>query len=242
VYRLTSPTPNPISSPTPTPLTVILEDQFGQGEVTLTDLGKLGAPVSKAIAPAPPSGVLLRPDEHLAWYEFFEAQAPITVHVTNQFGTQNWTLTDGHFLLVPAIKDGVGALTLGQHWKCYDAAPQPPPPGVTVNLEDQFGLEPNIAVGAGRYLCNPVEKNSEGSPSFPDEHLACYDITDLPLLENHDLDDQFGNHPNLLVENPEALCVPSLKFIPEPGVLLSLGSGVMLLGWLDRRRRRRAAV
>ena len=41
-----------------------------------------------------------------------------------------------------------------------------------------------------------------------------------------------------VVESPELLCVPSLKFIPEPGVLLSLGSGLMLLAWLDRRRRR----
>ena len=219
---------------------VSLEDQFGTTIVSLTNLGKLGVPVSKAIAPDPPSGVLLRPDEHLAWYEFFEAQPAITVHVTNQFGTQNWTITDGHFLLVPAIKDGQGAITLGQHWKCYDAIPQPPAPGVTVNLLDQFGLESNIDVLMGRYLCTPVEKNAEGPPSFPDEHLACYDISDLPLLQNHDLDDQFGNHPNLLVEDPELLCVPSLKFIPEPGVLLSLGSGLMLLGWLDRRRRQRA--
>jgi hypothetical protein len=238
VYSLALPTPNPTSSPTPTPLAVLLEDQFGTTVVNLTDLGKLGAPVSIAIAPNPASGVLLRPDEHLAWYEFFEAQPPITVHVTNQFGTQNWTLTDGHFLLVPAIKDDVGAITLGQHWKCYDAIPQPAPLSVTLNLVDQFHLEPNVVVGAGRYLCNPVEKNSEGAPTFPDEHLACYDITDLPLLEFHDLDDQFGNHPNLEVENPELLCVPSLKFVPEPGLLLSLGSGLMLLAWLNRRRRR----
>ena len=57
----------------------------------------------------------------------------------------------------------------------------------------------------------------------------------------HHLDDPFGAHPNLLVENPELLCVPSLKVnLPEPGVLLSLGPGLLLLGWLDRRRRRRA--
>jgi hypothetical protein len=31
-----------------------------------------------------------------------------------------------------------------------------------------------------------------------------------------------------------------LEFVPEPGALPSLGSGMMLLGWLDRRRRRRA--
>ncbi len=54
------------------------------------------------------------------------------------------------------------------------------------------------------------------------------------------LDDQFGNHPGLLVQNPELLCLPSLKFVPEPGVLLSLGPGLMLLAWLERRRRRHA--
>jgi hypothetical protein len=30
--------------------------------------------------------------------------------------------------------------------------------------------------------------------------------------------------------------------VPEPGVLLSLGSGLMLLGWLDRRRRSAGCV
>jgi hypothetical protein len=152
-----------------------------------------------------------------------------------------WSIGDAHFLLVPAIQDGQGVITLDQHWKCYDAFALVDP-DVTVNLLDQFHLDSNVVVGPGRYLCTPVEKNSEGPPSFPDVHLACYDITGPPLspVEFRDLDDQFGNHPSLNVENPELLCVPSLKYLPEPGVLLSLGSGLMLLGWLDHRRRRRA--
>jgi hypothetical protein len=225
---------------------VLLVDQFGTGSVNLTNLGKLGAPVSKAIAPASPSplpGGLLRPDEHLAWYEFFEAQTLLFVRVKNQFESENkgaiWDVGDGRFLLVPATKDGLGAIELGQHWKCYDAFALFDP-DVTVNLLDQFHLELDVVVGPGRYLCNPVEKNSEGPPSFPDEHLACYDIVDVPLGELHSLDDQFGNHPALLVEDPELLCVPSLTYLPEPGLLLSFGSGLMLLGWLDHRRRRRA--
>ena len=226
---------------------VLLEDQFGTGVVDLTNLGKLGVPVSEATAPNLPSGVLLRPDEHLAWYEFFEAWTPLFARVKNQFQSENkgaiWSVGDGHFLLVSAIKDGQGVIELGQHWKCYDAVALVTlfDPDVTVNLLDQFHLEENVVVGPGRYLCNPVETNSEGAPSFPDEHLACYDILDAPLGELHSLDDQFGTHPNLMVENPELLCLPSLKYLPEPGVLWQLGSGIGLLALLARRRRHRAA-
>jgi hypothetical protein len=167
----------------------------------------------------------------------------VFVRVKNEFEIESkgafWVVGDGRFLLVPATKDSVGAITLGQHWKCYDAVAVADPVA-TVNLQDQFHLEQNVVVGTGRYLCNPVEKNSEGAPTFPDEHLACYDIVDASLNELHSLDDQFGNHPNLLVENPEVLCVPSIKYLPEPTALLSLGSGLMLLAWLDGRRRRRA--
>jgi hypothetical protein len=222
-------------------LDVMLEDQFGAGLVDLMKLGKLGTPVSEAIAPDPPSGALLRPDEHLAWYEFFEAQTPVFVRVKNQFESDNngaiWDVGDGRFLLVPAIKDGLGVIELGQHWKCYDAFPLTDP-DVTVNLLDQFHLESNVVVGTGRYLCNPVEKNAEGPPSFPDEHLACYEIVDAPLGELHALDDQFGNHPALLVENPELLCVPSIKTLPEPAAWLLLAAGGLLLSGLHRVRQR----
>ena len=222
---------------------VLLEDQFGTGLVDLTSLSNLGVPVSKEIAPGLPSGDLLRPDEHLTWYEFFEAQTFLFVRVKNLFERENkgaiWEVGDGRFLLVPAIKDGVGVIELGQHWKCYDAFPLFDP-DVTVNLQDQFHLEENVVVGPGRYLCNPVEKSSEGPPSLPDEHLACYDIVGVSLNEFYALEDQFENYLGLLIENPELLCLPSLKFLPEPGLPLSLGSGLILLAWLERRRRRHA--
>jgi hypothetical protein len=228
---------------------VVVEDQFGIGFVNLTNLGKIGVPVSKAHVPNPPAplpGGLVRPFEHLAWYEFFEPQPPRVARLKNQFTSENkgamWSVGDGHFLLVPADKDFVSGIELGQHWKCYDAVGHVAAfdPNVTVNLLDQFHLESNVVVGPGRYLCNPAEKNFEGAPPLPDEHLACYDIIDAPLGEFHDLNDQFGFHPSLLVENPELLCLPSVKYLPEPGVLVSFGPGLMLLGWLDRRRRRRA--
>jgi uncharacterized protein (TIGR03382 family) len=222
---------------------VTVEDQFGVGLVNLTSLKKLGAPVSVETAPVPPSGVLVRPDEHLAWYGFSSPQTPLFVRVKNEFEGENkgalWSIGGGRFLLVPAIKDGQGAIALGQHWKCYEATAYFDPV-VTVNLQDQFHLESNVVVGTGLYLCNPAEKNFEGPPTFPDQHLACYDILDAPLGEFHSLEDQFDIYPALLVQEPELLCLPSLKTLPEPDAPISLGSGLLLLGWLERRRRRRA--
>jgi len=122
-YKVYSLFPDP-----PPAAPVHMEDQFGAGPVTLTSLAKLGVPVSKAIAPNPPAplpGGLIRPVEHLTWYEFFEPQPPRIARLKNQFTSENkgalWSVTDGHFLLVPAIKDFVGPIELGQHWKCYDA-------------------------------------------------------------------------------------------------------------------------
>ena len=111
----------------------------------------------------------------------------------------------------------MGPIELGQHWKCYDAdlhvarSNGRTLPDVTVNLLDQFHSEPNVAVGPGRYLCNPVDKNFEGPPPLPEQHLACYTIIQPPLGQFHSLEDQFGGHP-VFVENPELLCLPSQKF------------------------------
>jgi hypothetical protein len=230
-------------------ISVHMEDQFGAGVRNVLNLGKLGVPVSTAIAPNLPSGDLFRPAEHLNWWEIYDPQPLRYARLKNQFTSENkgaiWEVHDGHFLLVPAIKDGQGTITLNQHWKCYDAVALHDP-DVTVNLLDQFGLEEGVSVGPGRYLCNPVRKTLPGLPSeppppLPDEHLACYQIIGLPLDEAHTVTDQLiVNTISIFVENPELLCLPSLKTLPEPGVLLSLGSGGMLLGWLDRRRRRRA--
>jgi hypothetical protein len=262
-----TPTPTPSATPTPTPTAtppvhfvdhfkvyrvapepmpitpVYLEDQLSSGPVDVTGLGRIATPVSKAIAPEYPSGDLVHPFEHLVWYEFLEPQPPQFVRMKNQFTRENkgalWALGDGSYLLVPAMKDGIGGIELNQHWKCYDAAALFDP-NVIVNLADQFHFEEDVVVGPGRYVCNPVNKNFEGPPPLPDEHLACYEIFDAPLAEFHFFEDQFGLHPDLLVESPELLCLPSLKYLPEPHALLSLCAGWLLLGWLSDRRKRRA--
>jgi hypothetical protein len=44
------------------------------------------------------------------------------------------------------------------------------------------------------------------------------------------------------VPEPQNVGHLGLEHLPEPGVLLSFGPGLMLLAWLDHRRRRRAIV
>jgi hypothetical protein len=215
VYSLAVP-PDP-----PTPFAVRLQDQLGDTSVFLDFLGYLGVPVMKAISPNPPQplGELLCPSEHLTWYRFFEPHRRRTFVVDNQFGTATWTTDDAGWLLVPALKDGEGAIQREQHWKCYDALA--PSPGVVVNLLDQFRLESDLAVGMGRFLCNPTEKNNEGVPVFKTIHLACYELLgsgsgSAPTVS---LDDQFDelDLTEVLVTVPELLCVPSVKVIvPTP--------------------------
>ena len=136
-----------------------LRDQFGEGSVELGERDKLANPVAKAIDPdIPDPADILYPDEHLSWWRFPQPQPqPIRqIQVTNQFGVEvPWTLGDAEYLLVPAIKNGVGEITLNQHYKCYiaDGAPL----GIPVNLEDQFGPRSTV-VEEPRYFCNPVEK------------------------------------------------------------------------------------
>ena len=107
-----------------------------------------------------------------------------------------------------------------------------------MSLVDQFITE-DITLDLGSLLCNPADVEFRGIP-LPEDHLTCYPIVgSIGVDTTNTLDDQFGTHTNVFAGSGDLLCVPSL--VPEPGVLLSLGPGLMLLAWLDRRRKRRGA-
>jgi hypothetical protein len=175
-------------------------DQFGDSQAILWERDRF--------ANHPPQlpdleGILYL-DEHLSWWRF-EEPVPhgANVRVGNQFGPdQFWRLGDAEYLLVPAIKDQIGQILLNQHYECYVAL-ETPDIQLPVNLVDQFGLQLDVPVLNGRYLCNPVEKLGplplvpSGPPVFPDDHLACYDISGWPVDEIRDVDDQVdiaGSH------------------------------------------------
>jgi hypothetical protein len=229
-------------------------DQFGASQALLLERDKFANPVDKAHPPDQPNlERLLFPDEHLSWWRF-EQPWPnrASVRVGNQFGAdQLWELGDAEYLLVPAIKDGIGQIQLNQHYECYVALAAPSIQ-LDVNLADQFGLRPAV-VGIGRYLCNPVEKRGppplepSGPPVFPQDHLACYDIDPSPADEIRIVQDQVDPTGGFVLELivSEMLCVPSAKTeISEtpslaPWGIATLG-GLMLLTvfWVARQRMR----
>ncbi len=99
------------------------------------------------------------------------------------------------------------------HFKCYEA--EGDDVVVTVDLEDQFGVELQVLVGEPKLFCNPVDKNGEGI-SNPTVHLTCYEIEDKEGEERVvEVDNQFGVQ-TLKVEEPELLCVPSEKISVAP--------------------------
>lgn len=102
--------------------------------------------------------------------------------------------------------------TVLDHFRCYEAEGNPV--NVTVNLEDQFGEEPNVMVGQPKLFCNPVDKNSEGIRN-PTVHLTCYEIEDVGEELDVSIKNQFGEQ-SLKVEKPELLCVPSEKISVVP--------------------------
>jgi Concanavalin A-like lectin/glucanases superfamily len=98
------------------------------------------------------------------------------------------------------------------HFKCYEAKGEPV--NVTVTLQDQFGVEPQVLVGTPKLFCNPVDKNGEGIAN-PAAHLTCYEIKgeDKELVVS--MRNQFGEQV-LKVEKSELLCVPSEKISVVP--------------------------
>ena len=128
----------------------------------------------------------------------------------------------------------------GDHYRCWEASdPSGGSLGIGVNLVDQFQGFSTTVMEPFR-LCNPVDKNGEGIQDV-DTHLVCYTLQPnggflgVPVP----IQNQFFSLANLDVEEAFALCTPSVKTVPEPGFLVSMASGVVLLAGLERRRRRR---
>lgn len=100
------------------------------------------------------------------------------------------------------------------HLKCYDILGDYA--GKTVNLETQFGVEENVAVGQALELCLPANKASPPDvpppPPLTAAHYECYDIDGAPLGATlPPVLTQFGIEEGVVVVDPARLCAPALK-------------------------------
>jgi hypothetical protein len=106
------------------------------------------------------------------------------------------------------------------HFKCYSV--DGTRLDTTVNLADQFG-EGATFVREPKFLCNPVNKNGEGTPS-PLAHLVCYQIKVVAQKRDVLVNNQFGQ-AELTVRNSEILCVPSNKLPCPPDTSVDISTG-----------------
>jgi hypothetical protein len=186
---------------------------------------------------------LTDPFGHLTCYDMpGAAEGHPNVTVTNQLVT-NEPIVVGFptELCVPTEKLLTPGPVAIDHYKCYEASG--PPLDTNVTLADQFVGFPSMVIEPFR-LCNPAEKNGEPFDNA-DDHLVCYllgppgGVMGLPVPIANQF---FPESVQIDISGPFALCVPSVKTLPEPSIVAGLGSGLLLLAMLVRRRRRRAEV
>ncbi len=187
-----------------------LSDQFGQFQVDSVMLEELANPVDKN------GEGIVDPIAHQTWWVLFpQYSSMFTALITDQFGSQYWTMVGPRWLVLPALKNptdpGAGP-PLRNHYLCYQAVGASP--DVAVTLIDQFGTVSTL-VAEALVFCNPVEKKLSDGTVYPvvDQcaHLACYSITDtgqygFPVSTL----DQFGGR-TADVGGSWLLCVPAHK-------------------------------
>ena len=217
------------------------------GPVRLADHGpRLNEPLHGARTEEQTSRACTIRFTHLTCYDIVDP-VPILpnldVTVTNQFVTdQPIVIGVPKELCVPTEKLIAPGPIDGDHYRCWEAFdPAGGSLGIAVTLVDQFQSFASFVMDPFR-LCNPVDKNGEGIQD-PDAHLVCYYLQ--PASDNLGLSipiqNQFFALETVDIGSARALCTPSVKTVPEPFFVLGLGSGLMLLVALDRRRRRRGA-
>ena len=199
---------------------VVLEDQFGSTDATVTQPWYFCNPVRKTRRVGGVRGVtpIVDVDQHLTAYLVHSPSPPVTpdVSVTNQFGAgRPLKIADQPFgILVPARKAGHGFPVGLDHFLCYGVE-EGKSIDRRVRLKDEFGTY-RTTVLVPVFLCNPTVKSHPPKPptqiQHPQVHLVCYDIADRDLVppETRRTNTQFGR-VRVAAKRAVLLCVPSTK-------------------------------
>ena len=148
------------------------------------------------------------PESVMVEYPFGAGTVIATQSTTEwRYGGDFGSLPQNKKLLANEIAYQDSLVSQIDHFKCYES--EGDSPKKTVNLEDQFGTEPQVEVKKPKFFCNPVSKNGEKIKN-PDVHLTCYEIKVSEKEREVLIRNQFGEQ-TLEVEESKLLCVPSKK-------------------------------
>ena len=175
----------------------------------------------RTVAAGGASHKIVDPNAHLTWYRIEQQDEPEpkrTIRFRNQFGDNSVDTGEPRFLLVPAQKttdpDSQFPENL-DHYTCYQVDEvHTAPEGVLVDLEDQFGSQQGVPVGAPLFFCPPALKETASNPPGQlhnkEDHLAVYQLGPLSAVVEARAKDQFGEW-DLRAEEVAFLAVPSEK-------------------------------
>jgi hypothetical protein len=196
--------------------TVKLQDQFVTINAATVQDAKFFCNPAQKIYCGKTVAPISHPDWHLTLYNITHPGVMAywrSVNVSNQFGQQTLTVSNPVLLAVPTQKVWWPACDppVGlDHFLLYKATG--PVLNVTVNLADQWHVEPEVVVLAPVYFANPVQKTHNGvvtGINNTDAHLVFYKIVGEPFNTAVVVNNQFVSNCTLNVTEPYLLAVPS---------------------------------
>ena len=161
--------------------------------------------------------------DHFKCYETIEgtANAPITISLTDQFGTlsnvqamtalelcnpvQKTVFVDGQPVVTPIEEEEA-------HLTFYELTQRLRGRVRTVVVDNQFG-EQTLRLGAPRLVAVPTVKNDVGTLRGVESdlsHFTCYEASGKRLLVGAILNDQF-HEEDVLIHAPQFFCNPAAK-------------------------------
>ena len=150
--------------------------------------------------------------DHFKVYEAFDWFGPVDepVYLEDQFGDLDAIVMEAMYFANPVMKNGEDILHMENHLTLYYLEHSEPFQPLTVEVNNQFGLQELEVVDAPYLLAVPTDKQFMGTPVDLD-HFLLYPVTGASIGVSVALSDQWGLDPSVLVLEPVFLGNPVQK-------------------------------
>jgi hypothetical protein len=160
---------------------------------------------------------IIKPDDHLLWYEADGRDTCVEVVFQNQFGLDTIVMGTVTHLLLPAQKlpheapDSLGHYKAYRVWQSYRL-----PFLRRTELQDQFDLVPEfIDTLVPAYYCTPASKSGEPIYDSITDYVAYEIFPKQDTIINRTVVDQFGRD-SVFARRSELLMVPTHRLAVDP--------------------------